>query len=226
MEQQLQTIREKALAQLAEAQDTAALEQLRVSVLGKKGELTGILRGMGKLPAAVPGSVYADLLAAGKLEDPFWRDNEDKALALMENDFLYTASFVPQAGVLDCPHQVLRFEGVDTTTGSTWYEAGRQWSMENGISDGTNMDGAITREQLAAMLYRYAKLMELDTSATADLSKFQDAAQVSDYATEAMQWANASGIITGRTGKLLAPQDGATRAETAAMLMRFCQMLE
>ena len=88
------------------------------------------------------------------------------------------------------------------------------------------MDGAITREQLAAMLYRYAKLMELDTSATADLSKFQDAAQVSDYATEAMQWANASGIITGRTGKLLAPQDGATRAETAAMLMRFCQMLE
>ena len=70
--------------------------------------------GMGKLPAAVPGSVYADLLAAGKLEDPFWRDNEDKALALMENDFLYTASFVPQAGVLDCPHQVLRFEGVDT----------------------------------------------------------------------------------------------------------------
>ena len=70
--------------------------------------------GMSKLPAAVPGSVYADLLAAGKLEDPFWRDNEDKALALMENDFLYTASFVPQAGVLDCPHQVLRFEGVDT----------------------------------------------------------------------------------------------------------------
>ena len=51
LEQQLQTIREKALAQLAEAQDTAALEQLRVSVLGKKGELTGILRGMGKLPA-------------------------------------------------------------------------------------------------------------------------------------------------------------------------------
>ena len=52
--------------------------------------------GMGKLPAAVPGSVYADLLAAGKLEDPFWRDNEDKALALMENDFLYTESFTPQ----------------------------------------------------------------------------------------------------------------------------------
>lgn len=70
--------------------------------------------GMGKLPAAVPGSVYADLLAAGKLEDPFWRDNEDKALALMENDFLYTESFTPQQGILDCPHQVLRFEGVDT----------------------------------------------------------------------------------------------------------------
>lgn len=113
-----------------------------------------------------------------------------------------------------------------TTEDDAWYAEARVWAKEKGVSDGTNMDGAITREQLAAMLYRYAKLMELDTSATADLSKFQDAAQVSDYATEAMQWANASGIITGRTGKVLAPQDGATRAETAAMLMRFCQMLE
>ena len=70
--------------------------------------------GQGKLPAAVPGSVYADLLAAGKMEDPYYRDNELQALALMENDFLYAESFTPQQGILDCPCQVLRFEGIDT----------------------------------------------------------------------------------------------------------------
>ena len=67
-----------------------------------------------KIQAKVPGSVYADLLAAGKMKDPYYRDNELEALALMENDFLYTENFVPEEGVLDCPHQVLRFEGIDT----------------------------------------------------------------------------------------------------------------
>ncbi len=67
-----------------------------------------------KIEAKVPGSVYADLLAAGKMKDPYYRDNELEALALMENDFLYTENFVPEEGVLDCPHQVLRFEGIDT----------------------------------------------------------------------------------------------------------------
>lgn len=66
------------------------------------------------VPAQVPGSVYADLLAAGKMEDPYYRDNEDAALALMEKDFLYAACFVPEEGILNCPTQVLRFEGVDT----------------------------------------------------------------------------------------------------------------
>ena len=68
----------------------------------------------GRIPATVPGSVYSDLLAAGKLEDPYWRDNEDKALALMEQDFRYQLTFVPEAAILACAHPVLRFEGVDT----------------------------------------------------------------------------------------------------------------
>ena len=67
-----------------------------------------------KLPARVPGSVYADLLAAGKMKDPYYRDNELEALALMENDYYYIEYFTPAEGILDCPHQVLRFEGVDT----------------------------------------------------------------------------------------------------------------
>ena len=117
-----------------------------------------------------------------------------------------------------------RMAGVDTTTSSVWYEVGRAWAMENGISDGTNMDGKITREQLATMLYRYAKLTGADVSMTASLDRFQDADCVSSYATDALQWAAAVGIITGRPDGTIAPQAGATRAETAAMLMRFSKL--
>ena len=109
-----------------------------------------------------------------------------------------------------------RLEDVDTTDGSTWYEAGQQWAMENGISDGTNMEGYLTREQLAAMLYRYAG----SPAVSGSLSAYPDAAQVSDWARDAMLWATENGIINGIGGKLC-PKDGATRAQLAAMLMRF-----
>lgn len=66
------------------------------------------------VPAQVPGSVYADLLAAGKLEDPYWRDNERKALDVMEHDFEYTGAFTPEAALMACGKKLLRFDGVDT----------------------------------------------------------------------------------------------------------------
>ena len=75
-----------------------------------------------------------------------------------------------------------RMEGVNTSGGATWYTAGRAWAMENGISDGTNMEGKITREQLAAMLYRYAKMKGYDVSASASLSGYTDASCVSGWA--------------------------------------------
>ena len=95
-----------------------------------------------------------------------------------------------------------RLEGVDTTKGSTWYEAGRQWSMENGISDGTNMEGSLTREQLATMLYRYAG----SPAVSGTITGFVDAASVSDWALDAMSWAVENGIITGSNGKLTPPE--------------------
>ena len=113
-----------------------------------------------------------------------------------------------------------RLEGVDTSKGSTWYEAGRQWSMENGVSDGTNMEGSLTREQLATMLYRYAG----SPAVSGTITGFVDAASVSDWALDAMTWAVENGIITGSNGKLN-PQSNATRAEVAAMLMRFIQQM-
>ena len=118
-----------------------------------------------------------------------------------------------------------RLEGENTDGGANWYEKGLEWAMEAGISDGSSMDASITREQLATMLYRYAQNRGMDVSATGSLSAFTDAAAVSDYASEALSWAVANGIITGKPNQVLDPQAGATRAETAAMLMRFCQMI-
>ena len=117
-----------------------------------------------------------------------------------------------------------RLEGVNTTGGAAWYEAGREWAMQNGISDGTNMDGKITREQLAAMLYRYAKMKGYDVSASASLSGYTDASGVSGWAKEAMQWAVGSGLIQG-SGNALTPQANASRAQIATILMRFAEKI-
>lgn len=114
-----------------------------------------------------------------------------------------------------------RFEGVDTTTGSTWYEAGRQWAVENGVSDGTNMGASLTREQLAAMLWRYADSPGVSNS----LSGYTDAGTVSSYAQQAMAWCVEQGIIGGTTTTTLCPQGPATRAQAATILMRFIEGL-
>lgn len=114
-----------------------------------------------------------------------------------------------------------RGEGVNTN-GTPWYGEGQKWAIANGVSDGSNMPGVITREQLATILYRYAKLKGYDTSKSASLKDFPDAGSVSGYALGAMQWAVAEGLITGMSGRLN-PQGSATRAQAATILMRFMQ---
>lgn len=116
-----------------------------------------------------------------------------------------------------------RVEGVNTN-GTPWYAAGQKWAMDNGISDGTNMPGVITREQLATILYRYAKQKGYDVSKSAALTSFSDADKVSGYASEAMQWAVAEGLLQGSNGKLN-PQGSATRAQVATILMRFMEKI-
>lgn len=116
-----------------------------------------------------------------------------------------------------------RVEGVNTN-GTPWYAAGQKWAMDNSISDGTNMPGVITREQLATILYRYAKQKGYDVSRSAALTAFSDADKVSGYAAEAMQWAVAEGLLQGSNGKLN-PQGSATRAQVATILMRFMEKI-
>ena len=118
-----------------------------------------------------------------------------------------------------------RMDGTEVSAGNgAWYAAAQQWAEKTGVSDGTNPDGKITREQLATMLYRYAKERGMvKADAQADLSTFADGAAVSPYAAEAMRWAVAVGIVNGMDGKLV-PQGEATRAQMAAMLMRYAKL--
>ena len=117
-----------------------------------------------------------------------------------------------------------RMGDVNTASGGEWYAVAQQWAIANGVSDGTMPNGTITREQLAAMLYRYAVSKGMVKGpATADLSVFADANSVSSYAVEAMQWAVSAGLISGMDGKLN-PQGSATRAQVATMLMRFAEL--
>jgi hypothetical protein len=109
-----------------------------------------------------------------------------------------------------------------------WYTDAIQWASANGIVDGYGNGKfgpktALTREQMATILYRYATYKGYDVTASADLSKFTDAGKISSYATTAMSWANATGLITGMTDTILAPQGSAIRAQAATVLMRFCE---
>lgn len=111
---------------------------------------------------------------------------------------------------------------------SAWFHDAVTWAWENDITGGVSSThfgagNAVTREQLATFLYRYAQDQGYDTSARADLSGYSDAGLVSSYATEALSWANATGLITGTTGTTLSPKGSATRAQVATILSRFCQ---
>ena len=130
-----------------------------------------------------------------------------------------------------------RLENEPTVTGTTaftdvaadqYYANAVAWAAQNGIVSGIDAttfapNNAITREQMAAILYRYAQFKGYDVSAKADLSVYTDAAQVSTYATNAMAWANGAQLITGTSQATLTPAGNATRAQVATILMRFCE---
>ena len=112
-----------------------------------------------------------------------------------------------------------------------WYADAITWTAENGIfagygKDKFGPDDPITREQLAAIFYRYADYKGYDLTVKGDLDKFKDADKITDYAKTAMQWAVGSGLVKGKSGNLLDPQGTATRAEIAAMLHRFIEKYE
>ena len=113
-----------------------------------------------------------------------------------------------------------REAGADTAGAEPWYAKGMEWAVANGVSDGTNPEADITREQLVTMLYRYAKQAGKDVSAADELAAFPDAADVSDWALDATKWAVATGVMKGADGKIV-PQGTATRIEAAQFFYNF-----
>ena len=128
-----------------------------------------------------------------------------------------------------------RMEGSPAVTGEnpytdvaagTWYTDAVLWASEQGIVNGYGNGkfgplNNITREQLAAMLLRYSDYKKYNTDAQNDLASYADADDISAWALEALRWANAQGLVTGRTETTLVPQGDTTRAETATILMRY-----
>ena len=109
-----------------------------------------------------------------------------------------------------------RLAGANTEGGAKWYDKGTEWAVQRGISDGTNPTAPVTREQLAAMLYRFA-----GAPAVSGALSFNDASAVSEYARSALLWATQNGILNGVGGSLAAPTAHAERAQVAAMLARY-----
>ena len=112
-----------------------------------------------------------------------------------------------------------RLEGVDTANGETWFSEGMDWAKENGISDGTSPEAVISREQLIVMLWR----LEGEPKANGNVNGFNDGADISAWAVEAMEWAVEIGIMQGNNGQLM-PQGSANRDQVAQILMNFILM--
>lgn len=132
------------------------------------------------------------------------------------------STFAPNAGMSRAMLMTVlaRLDGADTVKGEAWYSKGIEWAVAHGISDGSNPDDIITREQLASMLHRYAGSPTSDSKALS----FGDAQSVSGYARESMCWAVEKGMLRGYGNGLLAPKGNATRAEVAAVLKRFIEL--
>ncbi len=122
-----------------------------------------------------------------------------------------------------------KFADVD---GKGYYADAVNWAVENRIVNGVDSntfgtDMNISREQLVTILYRYAKLLnEVSDKNYNDLSKYDDKSEISSYAEEAFEWAVSEGIINGRTDTTLSPKGTGTRAEVAAMIMRFSEKIK
>lgn len=135
-------------------------------------------------------------------------------------------TFSPDAGMTRAMLLTVlaRYADEDTAGGATWYEKSVTWAKSIGLSDGTRLNDNITREQLVTILYRYAKFQGKLSGEGAGLDGYTDADRVSEWAVDAMSWAVSVGLVKGSEQAALDPQSNATRAQVAAIMMRYVEM--
>lgn len=164
-------------------------------------------------------AVYAQGLMMGTAEDTF--APELAATRGMVVSILHRLAGSPTVSA----------EVFEDVTADDWYGQAVAWAASEGIASGTSAEtfspnAAVTREQLAALLCNFAAQQGVDTTARSELSTFEDAASVSAWARESVSWATAEGLLSGISATTLAPQGEATRAQLAAMLVRFSELLQ
>ena len=224
----------------------AGYEIDKVTVTDSKGNTIAVTnKGDGKFSFTMPDSKVDVKATFVKAEVKPDQPSKTAFVDVPENSwYADAADFVAQRGLMSGVGENLfggnqnttramlmtilaRMDGQDVTGGSTWYEKAMNWAKQTGVSDGTMPEVNITREQLATMLYSYAKLKGMDPIPNGmALSKFSDYETISAWASDAVSWAAYSGIISGRSNGTVDPQAGATRAEMAVMLQQFVGLME
>ena len=216
----------------------------KITVTDSKGnQITVTDKGNGKFSFTMPDS-KVDVKATFVKTEPE-QPSKTTFVDVPENSwYADAADFVAQRGLMSGVGENLfggsqnttramlmtilaRMDGQDVTGGATWYEKAMNWAKQTGVSDGTMPEVNITREQLATMLYSYAKLKGIDTTQGGmAVREFSDYDSISDWAGQSMTWAVNAGILSGRGNNTLAPTAGATRAEMAVMLQQFVKLME
>ena len=224
----------------------AGYEIDKVTVTDSKGNTINVTdKGDGKFSFVMPDSKVDVKATFVKSEVKPDQPTKNTFVDVPENSwYADAADFVAQRGLMSGVGENLfggnqnttramlmtilaRMDGQDVTGGSTWYEKAMNWAKANGVSDGTMPEVNITREQLATMLYSYAKLKGIDTTQGGmAVREFSDYDSISDWAGQSMTWAVNAGILSGRGNNTLAPTAGATRAEMAVMLQQFVGLME
>ncbi len=161
--------------------------------------------------------------------------NEDLMVGVSDNNFAPSevttrAMLVKILHRLSGDNNAIKSTSYNDVEYNAWYASSVNWATNknivNGLGDGTFAPNkALTREQLVVMFYRYAKLMQYDMTASADLSLFEDSNSISPFAEKAMKWAISKGLVNGMGDQTLAPKKGATRAEMAIILQRFTEKI-
>lgn len=212
----------------AKLQDENFLRQLGIA------DATGIAQKYGLVKGPGQGSGYVDVPEGVWYEEAVEYVRDQGIMFGMNDTYFGAAEFLERSHFVTMiyrmagePKTQFDFKFPDVPDG-TFYSLPVTWASDKGIITGylNGMFGPtnrMTREELATMIYRYAKSKGIDVSEKAELDKFPDYGSVTDFAQEAVSWAVEKGIITGDQGKIQ-PQKGASRADTATMIMRYVKM--
>jgi hypothetical protein len=185
-------------------------------------------------PPAVPGQTFSDVSPLDwfyvSVTSAVYRElmNGTSATAFSPNDPTNRAMLVTVLYRLEGSPQVTKTSSFTDVKDGEWYTDAVTWANANNIVTGYGgglfgANDSVTREQMATILHRYASYKHYDTTKTADLASYTDAPEIGAWALDALKWANAEGLIAGRTATTLAPGGTATRAEVATILIRFAE---